>query len=70
MSQVQIEKKKTGGDVAVKSEAPTPTLDVSNYINEFGGAGLENVTSENMAMPFIKRPPSCARRPPISALTS
>ena len=54
MSQVQIEKKKTGGDVAVKSEAPTPTLDVSNYINEFGGAGLENVTSENMAMPFIK----------------
>ena len=54
MSQVQTQKKQSSGNVTVKSEAPAPTLDVTSYINEFGGAGLENITSENMAMPFIK----------------
>ena len=49
MSQVQ-QKKSSKAEVIQK-----PNLSVAtSYLEEFGGAGLENITSENMSMPFIK----------------
>jgi len=49
MSQVQ-QKKSSKAEVIEK-----PNLSVAtSYLEEFGGAGLENITSENMSMPFIK----------------
>ena len=50
MSQVQQKKSSEAKEVIQK-----PNFAVANsYLDEFGGAGLENITSENMSMPFIK----------------
>jgi len=50
MSQVQQKKSSKANEVIEK-----PNFAVANsYLDEFGGAGLENITSENMSMPFIK----------------
>ena len=50
MSQVQQKKSSKANEVIQK-----PNFSVANnYLDEFGGAGLENITSENMSMPFIK----------------
>ena len=50
MSQVQQKKSSKANEVIQK---PNFTV-ANNYLDEFGGAGLENITSENMSMPFIK----------------
>lgn len=50
MSQVQT--KKTSSNQ--KAVAEKPQINIANYVDNFGDAGFENVTSENMAMPFIK----------------
>ena len=46
MSQVQQKKSSKANEVVQK-----PNFAVANnYLDEFGGAGLENITSENMSM--------------------
>ena len=49
MSQVQAKQAKA---VAPKPKTALPVA--ANLLEEMGGAGLENITAENMAMPFIK----------------
>ena len=49
MSQVQAKQSKA---VAPKPKTALPVA--ANLLEEMGGAGLENITAENMAMPFIK----------------
>ena len=46
----QVQKKSSKAEVIQKPNFSVAT----NYLEEFGGAGLENITSENMSMPFIK----------------
>ncbi len=46
----QVQKKSSKAEVIQKPNFSVAT----NYLEEFGGAGLENITSDNMSMPFIK----------------
>lgn len=48
----QVQQKKTSSEQ--KAVAEKPKLNIASYVDNFGDAGFENVTSENMAMPFIK----------------